>query len=296
MIRCQNVSKRFSSKFALNDVDLHINENAIVGLVGRNGAGKSTLLKIIAGCWRPTAGEVFVFDEKPFDNLIVAANSIFIDDAMAFPETLTLSEIFESCYRFYPNWDNELAKKLFAYFQFEKNFSYYELSKGKKSTFNAIVGLAARTPLTIFDEPTNGMDRAGRHDFYRALLKDYLQHPRTIIISSHHLEEIEHLLEQLIVIDDGKLLLHLPIDDVREYAIGIQGEKEALLQWLENKEILFEEAIGSDNYYAVVENENYVEEAAKLGFSISSISASELADYLTRKTKGVIDDVFRSTD
>lgn len=140
------------------------------------------------------------------------------------------------------------------------------------------------------------MDRSARHDFYRALLKDYLQHPRTIIISSHHLEEVEHLLEQLMIIDEGKLLLHLPLNDVREYAIRVQGEKEALLKWLEGKEVWHGEEIAGNNYRAVVEKKRHMEEAEQLGFTISPISASELADYVTRKTKGVIDDVFLSTN
>lgn len=295
MIRCQNVNKRFLSKHALKDVDLQIKENTIVGLVGSNGAGKTTLLKIIAGCWRPTSGEVTVLNEKPFDNLFVATNSIFIDDTMVFPEVLTLTEIIESCALFFPNWDGELAKRLFTYFQFNEDAFYYELSKGRKSTFNALIGLAAHVPLTIFDEPTTGMDQTTRHDFYRALLKDYLANPRTIIISSHHLEEIEHLIEELIVIDEGKLFLHLPIDDVREYAIRVQGDKESVENFVRGRNVIHEEEVGLNNYQVVVEKEKNIALAEQIGLKISPVSASEVTVYLTRKKKGVIDDVFRTT-
>lgn len=296
MIQCHNVSKKYRSTTALADVTVSVPEHAIVGLVGRNGAGKTTLLKIIAGYLRPTSGEVSVFEQQPFDNLFVAANSILIDDSMVFPEVLALGEILDSCQRFYPNWDDLIARRLMTYFEFNENTYYYELSKGKKSTFKIIIGIATRAPLTLFDEPTSGMDRSVRQDFYRALLKDYLQHPRTIIISSHHIEEIEHLLAQLILIDNGKVRLHLPMDDIRDYAIGIKGEHEKVREWLKGKDVLYEEEIGIDDYYAVVTKENHLPSAEANGFAISAIPAADLAVYLTKKTKGVIDDVYRTAD
>lgn len=292
MIQCTKVSKRFRSVNALDQVHLHIENDAIVGLVGRNGAGKTTLLKMISGCWRPSSGEVRVLGERPFDNLFVSTNSIFIDDAMVFPEVLSLGELLEECARFYPNWDVHLAKRLCSYFQLSNSHFYYELSKGKKSTFNAIVGLCSRVPLTIFDEPTTGMDRSARQDFYKALLKDYMNFPRTIIISSHHIEEVEHILEDLILIDAGKILLHLPIDDVREYARGVRGNAEEISSWAKDKDVLYEETVGVDELFIVVKNDEKVTESEHGNFTITAVTAADLAIYLTKGKKGVIDDVF----
>lgn len=292
MIQCTNVSKRFRSTNVLDRINLHIKNDAIVGLVGRNGAGKTTLLKLITGCWRPSAGEVHVLGERPFDSLFVSTNSILIDDAMVFPEVLSLGELLEECAKFYPNWDAQLAERLCSYFQLPGSFFYYELSKGKKSTFNAIVGLCSRVPLTVFDEPTTGMDRSVRQDFYKALLKDYMNFPRTIIISSHHIEEVEHILENLILIDAGKLLLHLPIDDVREYARGVRGNKEEIRSWAKDKEVLYEEAVGIDEMFIVVKNDHEVAESEHGNFTITAIPAADLAVYLTKGKKGAIDDVF----
>src|SRR5690625_3572283 len=293
MIRLHRVSKQFRANNALNDIDLHIEEGKIVGLVGRNGAGKTTLLNLIAGFWKPTSGEIEVFGTNPFDSLRVSTISIFSDDNMAFPESITLAEIFEVCQLFYPNWNHELAERLFAYYELKKSAFYYQLSKGQKSTFNAIVGIAARVPLTIFDEPTNGMDRSVRQDFYRALLKDYMKYPRTMIISSHHIEEMEHILERLILIDKGKLLLHKPMDDVREYALSITGEETKLRNWLGDREVLFEEKTGISDLRAIVKNEaNLINEVARTDFVVSNIMAADLAVYLTKKEKGGIDRVF----
>ena len=125
---------------------------------------------------------------------------IFIDDNMALPSALSLIEILECAGRFYKNWDMRLAIKMFDYFSLNPNQGHASLSKGMKSTFNMIIGISAHCPLTIFDEPTTGMDSAVRKDFYKALLKDYVEIPRTIIISSHHLNEIEDIIEDVLLI------------------------------------------------------------------------------------------------
>ncbi|MDY0410295.1 ATP-binding cassette domain-containing protein [Paracerasibacillus soli] len=111
---------------------------------------------------------------------------------MSFQSSLTLKELLHQGEVFYENWDMDFAMRLFKYFSFHPDDIHENLSKGKKSTFNMIFGVASRCPLTIFDEPTTGMDAAVRKDFYRVLLRDYIAYPRTIIISSHYLDEIEN--------------------------------------------------------------------------------------------------------
>jgi len=293
VIECKQLTKSYGQLKALDNLSLTIQESKITGLIGRNGAGKTTLLKTLAGYWRETSGEVKVFSEKPFDNLNVSANAIFIDDQIKFPESLTLMEILKQGENFYERWDMGFAKRLFKYFSFDEKQVHNNLSKGKISTFNVIFGLASRCALTMFDEPTTGMDAAVRKDFYRALLKDYLANPRTIIISSHHLDEIEDLLEDVLLIDQGKKYLHLPIEDLQEYGLGLTGKTAIVKQWTANKEVLFTNRIGEDNSYVVVKNDFFpLEQAKKLGLEVSSVVPSDLCVYLTSQTKGGIDDVF----
>lgn len=158
-----------------------------------------------------------------------------------------------------------------------------------------IVGLAARCPLTIFDEPTTGMDAAVRKDFYRALLKDYLAYPRTIIISSHHLEEMEDILEDVLLLKDGQVLLHLPIAELKEWAVGLTGKKSTIEEWTHNREILYQKYVGPDSAYVVVKDdfsEASKQEARRAGVDISPVSCSDLCVYLTARNRGGIDDVF----
>jgi ABC-2 type transport system ATP-binding protein len=181
VISCEGLTKTFGRVKAVSELSFTIEENRITGLIGPNGAGKTTLLKIIAGYMRASSGQITVFSENPFNSLKVSSNMIFIDENMKFAPSFSLSEIMLAASSFYKNWDMELAKGLFDYFSLDPKQQHHNLSKGMKSTFNMIIGLAARCPLTIFDEPTSGMDAGVRKDFYRAMLKDYLQKPRNII-------------------------------------------------------------------------------------------------------------------
>ncbi|WP_066249928.1 ATP-binding cassette domain-containing protein [Neobacillus drentensis] len=295
VIECRGLTKDYGRNRALNGLTIKIEENKITGLIGRNGAGKTTLLKIIAGHIKETAGEIKVFSERPFNNLTVSANVIFIHDQMNLPTALNLMEILEAASSFYENWDQALANRLFDYFSFNPLQQYNGLSKGMKSTFHTILGLSARCPLTLLDEPTTGMDAAVRKDFYRALLKDYLAYPRSIIISSHHLNEIEDLLEDILLMKDGKEHLHLPAADFKEWAIGIQGKTGLVHEWTKEREILHTKSMGPDQSYVVVRNdllEHELQKARATGIDFSPVTPSDLCVYLTSKSKGGIDDVF----
>ncbi|MGP4060702.1 ABC transporter ATP-binding protein [Halobacillus sp. H74] len=301
-IECKSLTKTYRRKKALSDFTVSIDENKVVGLVGRNGAGKTTFMKILAGLLKEQSGTVEVYGRRPFNDLFVSANTIYIDDEMNFPAPLTLKEILEEGRRFYHNWDHELAGRLFKYFGFHPKQRHNELSKGYESTFNMIIGLASRSPLTIFDEPTTGMDAAVRKDFYRALLKDYLAHPRTILLSTHHLEEMEDVLEEIVLIDKGELYWQMSMDELKEYSIGLAGKKDVLEPWVQNQEVFYTRETGVDDRYMVVENtfNEYERQQMQLaGIGLSAVSASDLCVYVTdeKGRKGGVDDVFdRSPD
>ncbi|TXC89702.1 ABC transporter ATP-binding protein [Metabacillus litoralis] len=295
VIECKEVSKVYHQKKALSNLSFSIEENKITGLIGRNGAGKTTLLKIIAGFIHETEGETFVFGEEPFNNLHVSANRIFIDDQMIFPHSLTLKDILRTAASFYHNWDNDLAERLVSYYSFNLKQRHHHLSKGMKSTFNSIIGLAARCPLTIFDEPTTGMDSSVRKDFYRSLLKEYLNFPRTIILSSHLLNEIEDLLEDILLIKDGEKCLHVSLEELKEYAIALNGDEEKVKEITSNREILYEKKIGINQLYVVVKNDLSLREKEQTVFSnieLSAVPSDDVCSYLTNKSIGGIDDVF----
>ncbi len=296
IVECKDVTKSFRGKIALHRLTFSIREHTITGVIGRNGAGKTTLFHIIAGLLKPSSGDVRVFSKAPFNDLDVSANSIFIHERIPFPASMTLADVMEMMEMFYERWDQKLAKRLFDYFSFRSKQRHAELSKGMRSTFHAILGIASRAPLTIFDEPTTGMDVATRKDFYRALLKDYLAHPRTILLSSHHLNEIEDLLEDVLLIDAGKKVLHIPMIELKEMAIRLTGKAELVSRWTDGKEKLYAKDVGSERVVVVTNDFKEEEKSAmKLaGIKISAVKPHDVCVYLTNNGKGEIDDVFEN--
>lgn len=281
MIQCKNILKKYRGKEILKDVSFQIEEHKIVGLIGRNGAGKSTLLNILAGHSRPTAGQVSIYQDSPL-SLAAATNTIFIEEGMTFAANSNIEQIFKTASRFYPNWQQELAEKLLHYVGISDKSFPSSLSKGQRSSFHLIYGLAARCAITLLDEPMNGMDEAIRSDMYRAILKEYIAYPRTIVISSHHLQEIEHLVEEILLIHHGQVVVHQAVEEIQQYAVRIVGQPEQLAPY--RAHALFE-----GNRELIIEKK-YFEESSTIQWE--HISASEACKYVTANTTGGIDDVF----
>lgn len=288
--------KNFGKQRAIDQLNLEVTEDTITGLIGRNGAGKTTLLKLIAGFCKPTAGQITVLGDKPFNSLAVSSNMIFVDDDMAFPKSMRISELLAEMRRFYINFDGALADRLLDYFGIDKTKHCHRLSKGMRSTFYAVMGIAARAPLTIFDEPTTGMDAAVRKDFYRVLLKEYIAWPRTILLSSHLLGELSELLEDIILIDSGRLVEKFTADEAETYAVGLQGPETAVQQVVGSRQVLYREVLAADAVYMAAKTPLSPEEthkAQQLGVALSPVKTEDLCIYLTRTDKGGIDDALR---
>lgn len=296
VIECKNVSKKYRRHTALEDFHCSIQENTITGVIGRNGAGKSTFMKLVAGYLKKSQGEVVVMGENPFTSLKVSANTIMIDDNMSLPISLTLGELLQSFALFYPNWNDSLAKELMAYFKLSPKMYVQNLSKGMRSTFHAIIGFAARCPLTIYDEPTTGMDSAVRKDFYRALLKDYLAFPRTILLSSHHLEEIENLLEDVLIIHNQKAFMHLSISELKESVMAVKGSKVEVDRFVSMHEKLDYNETIPGTVMAVVKVSQYVHRENFPQLTFINLTANEAFIYLTGSQEGGIDRVFERNE
>lgn len=283
-VSCDNLSKKYNSVNILNSVKLQIDKNKMIGLIGRNGAGKTTLLKLIAGYLRPTEGDVKVFGEASFNNMNILSDLIYIGEELPYDKFMKLKDILEIGSRFYHNWASEKANKLLRRFNIDKDLKYGNLSRGMKTQFNLIYGLTAGAGITILDELTLGLDIAARRILYDVVLNEYIDYPRTIIISGQLINEMENLLEEIIFLHKGEILLHKSTDEVQEYAVYLEGRREDINEAVQSRHIIYMEEFGSA-VKAVIENNLTEHEISALivkGIAINKVALEDLFIYLTK--------------
>lgn len=279
----RNLSKNFLRSTALDNLSLDIEEGKIYGLLGRNGAGKTTLLKIITAQYIQNSGAVKVFGEKPFENEKILSKICFVSDKPKFIPTFIVREIFSIARAFNSNWDKEFEKALIKEFDVDLNKQYKNLSKGMQSIVSIIIGLASRSPLTIYDEAYTGLDAVARERFYNILLEDYSENPRTIIFSTHLIDEVSKIFENVIIIDKGKVILEEEVDALRSKAFYVSGDKEKIDEVLKNRNIICKEVIGNTAKIAILETITKEDKLRfeKMDFEIKNIPLQKLFVHLT---------------
>ena len=282
-----NLNKHFGKTHALDDMSIAITENSITGLIGRNGSGKTTLLKILAGILDKTDGDVKVFGEEPMDNIAVLNKLVYTYHNVEYDPKLRLKIILDLYKTMFPGFDSVFANKLMNYFELDGKMKYKNLSQGMGSIFNFLCALSCRAPLTMLDEPVLGMDVTVRKAAYEILLRDFTEHPRTFIISSHLLSELEGVLSDILLIEQGEVVLNSPIDDVRQSAYRIDGTQAAVDEYITGKKIISKKK-SELSCFAIV-NETYtdatIESAKAQGLTASPVRAEELCIYLTQQNK-----------
>ncbi|AUG30945.1 ABC transporter ATP-binding protein [Microbacterium hominis] len=236
--------KRYKDTTALDRVSLALEENVIYGLLGRNGAGKTTLMSILTAQNFATSGDVRVFGESPYENARVLTRVCFVRESQRYPDDARPGHAFRMARMFFPHWNQELADDLVRAFQLPMKTRIKKLSRGQLSAVGVIIGLASRAELTFFDEPYLGLDAVARQIFYDRLLADYVEHPRTIVLSSHLIDEVADLIERVIVIDRGRILLDEETDAVRGRAATIVGDADAVAAFTAGREVLHRESLG----------------------------------------------------
>ncbi|CAL4858449.1 ABC transporter ATP-binding protein [Microbacterium sp. MM2322] len=244
VIEVKNLTKRYRDTTAVDDISFTIERDAIYGLLGRNGAGKTTVMSILTAQNFPTAGEIRVFGESPYENAAVLSRMCFVRESQKYPDDATPLHAFRIARLFYPQWDQALADRLIAEFRLPVKTRIKKLSRGQLSAVGVIIGIAARAEVTFFDEPYLGLDAVARQIFYDRLLEDYAEHPRTIILSSHLIDEVSNLLEKVIVIDGGRIIMDEDTESIRGRAATVTGESTAVEAFVTGREVIHRESLG----------------------------------------------------
>ena len=244
VIEANDLTKSYRDTVAVDAVSFAIEKDTIYGLLGRNGAGKTTVMSILTAQNFASSGEVSVFGEDPYENARVLRRLCFVRESQRYPDDATPLHAFRSAKLFFPNWNQELADDLIVAFQLPVKRRIKKLSRGQLSAVGVIIGLASRAEITFFDEPYLGLDAVARQIFYDRLLEDYTEHPRTIVLSSHLIDEVSNLIERVLVIDQGRILMDESTDDVRDRAANIVGETAAVDAFIAGREVLHRESLG----------------------------------------------------
>ncbi|MTD17011.1 ATP-binding cassette domain-containing protein [Nakamurella sp. YIM 132087] len=243
VVEIEHLTRRYRGITALDDISLSVREHTITGLLGRNGAGKTTLMRILAGHEFRTSGRVSVFGEDPTENERVLRRMSVVREGQIYPD-IKFKRVLEAGSWFHPHWDADFAAQLVDDFQLPLNRPVKKFSRGMMSAVGIVLGLASRAELTVFDEPYLGLDAVARQTFYDRLLADYAEHPRTVVLSTHLIDEVGDLLEDVLVIDHGRLVLAGSADDLRERAVTVSGPTAAVADVVGRRKVLHRQDLG----------------------------------------------------
>lgn len=285
VVELQNLTKSYGNETAISDISFSLEDNKIYGLLGRNGAGKTTIMHIITAQLFATSGELKVFGEHPYENSRVLKQICFIKESQKYPETFRVIDILEVAETLFPNFDREFAYSLIEDFNLPLKRRIKKLSRGMLSSVGIVIGLASRAPLTIFDEPYLGLDAVARSLFYDRLITDYAEHPRTVVLSTHLIDEVSQLLEHVMVIDKGKLIMNEDAEALRGRAAKVIGVSTKVEEFISGKEIISQESFGGLLSATIMGLDSADRSRAKaLGLEISSVSLQQLIVHLTNGT------------
>jgi ABC-2 type transport system ATP-binding protein len=211
-IEARGLRKTFGPTTALDGVNLKVEEGRILGLIGPNGAGKSTALNAILGLV-PFQGELSVLGRNPWTERDLLMNDVcFIADVAVLPRWMKVSQAIDYVAGVHPRFDRDKAEALLARTDIRRTSRVRELSKGMLTQLHLSLIMAIDARLLVLDEPTLGLDVLYRKSFYDSLLNDYFDHSRTIVVTTHQVEEIQYILTDLMFINRGRIVLDSSMD------------------------------------------------------------------------------------
>lgn len=282
-VEVEHLSKHYGRVRAVDDVSFTVAEHAITGLLGRNGAGKTTLMQLLTGQKFATSGAIRLFGQPPVENASVLGRTCFVKESQIYPESFKGEHVLRAARWNFPHWDEDLARDLVDALRVPLDRRMKKMSRGQASAVGVVLGLASRAELTIFDEPYAGLDAVARQTFYDRLLADYAEHPRTVLMSTHLIDEAADLLEHVLVIDHGRILLDAPADELRGSAVTVAGNRAEAEAFAAGREVLDRSRIGAFTSVTLAGLTAADREAAvSAGLDVGSVSLQQLVIGRTR--------------
>jgi ABC-2 type transport system ATP-binding protein len=217
LVDIRRLTRQFGNKTALDDVSLTVPRGGVFGLIGGNGAGKTTLIKHILGLLRAQAGTVQVFGFDPTKNPVGVLGRIgYLSEDRDLPHWMRVGELLRYTQAFFPNWDETYAEELRVAFDLDPQARVQNLSRGQRARAGLLVALAHRPDLLVLDEPSSGLDPIVRRDILGAIIRTIADEGRTVLFSSHLLDEVERVADRVAIIHQGRIVLTATMDEIKE--------------------------------------------------------------------------------
>lgn len=227
---CENLTKKYGDKTVLDHVNLTLESGKIYGLIGRNGAGKTTLLSLMSNQNPITEGTAVIDGQRIWENPKALSRLCFSRELNLSAESAlsayTLKAYLRAAETYLPHWDKEMAQKLLDLFGLDKKKKLGKLSKGMLSMVTILVAMASKAEFTFLDEPVAGLDVVAREQFYQLLLEEYTETGRTFVLSTHIIEEAADVMEEVIILDKGKILMKENTQELVDRARYVTGLAE----------------------------------------------------------------------
>ena len=255
VLQARGLCKAYKDKQVLHNLDLTVQPGKIYGLIGRNGAGKTTLLGILTAQNTRNSGEVTYNGQEVWENQQALNDICFsreLQSTMFYGRNnLKIKHYLKSAAIYYPHWDGAYAQRLLEEFKLDPKKKIYQLSKGQLSMVTILIALASCAPVTILDEPVAGLDVVMRERFYQLLLEDFFKTNRTFIVSTHIIEEAASVFEQVIILDEGKILENCSTEELIDQFRYISGREDEVDRVCNGLEVLSVHQMGQHKTAAV---------------------------------------------
>lgn len=243
-IEVVNISKRFKDTVALDHVNLLFEEEKIYGLLGRNGAGKSTLLNIISNRIFPDEGQVLMNGVPVRENDQALEQIYLMSEKTLYPESMKIKEVFKWSKEFYKNFDTDFAMNMAEQFRLDVKKKVKGLSTGYTSIFKNIIALSVNVPFVFLDEPVLGLDANHRELFYKILIEKYSENPFAAVISTHLIEEVSSVIEDIVIIKNGQVIRSKTREELLSRGYTVSGNGALVDTYIRGKEVIGTDVLG----------------------------------------------------
>lgn len=285
VININSINKSYKDNKVLKDISVKFEANKIYGLLGRNGAGKTTLLNILTDRIFADSGVVTIDGENVIENENALSKINFIEEKTLYPEDYKVKDVMKWTKEFYKSFDIDYAMKLAEKFELDINKKIKNLSTGYVSICKIIMALSSNTEIVIYDEPVLGLDAGHRELFYKELMTNYIAKPKTIILSTHIIEEVSNLLEDVVILNKGRIISTKEKDDFLNSAYTVSGSAENVDEFIKSKKVINIDDLAGFKAATVLEavTDEDKKNASKLELKFSKVDLQQLFIYLTDK-------------